>query len=734
MSVDSVTVAVAVPTPLSKGFHYKLPPNWQGAPPQIGCRVIVPFGRQTLLGICIASEGEAPASAKLKHILEVLDDEAVIPQDILNLAHWASRYYQAPIGEVFHTLLPTLLKQASLPDMRITAYKVTSSGAVQPLETLKRSPLQQRVLALLQQHPAGCGLDALKECGTSWRQATAKLREHGWIEPTELHLITARQDGEIAAPQLNLEQQQTVEAIQAHQQHFRPILIEGVTGSGKTEIYLRILQSHLNNAGQILVLVPEIGLTPQLLSRFERRLDARIALLHSGLNDTERLQSWRLAASGKADIIIGTRSAVFTPLPRLSCIIIDEEHDNSFKQQDGFRYHARSVAIVRAKAANIPIIMGSATPSFESLNKGLAGDYLHLKMTQRAGNAKPPSIGLLDLRRRKVVEGISERLLEEMKQHLDQQGQILIFLNRRGFSPVLMCDGCGAICDCKRCDAHMTLHATHQRLRCHHCGAERPAPTQCDSCQSDELIPVGHGTERVEQLLQAQFPDHTVLRIDRDSTRRKGELAAHLQAIKAGQVDILIGTQMLAKGHHFPNVTLVAILEADRGLYGTDFRATEHMAQMIVQVAGRAGRAERPGHVLIQTRTPENPLLQQLISAGYSTFADSALTERQDLMLPPYSHLALLRAESPKQDAPAQFLRYINQQINAVSPEHIELWGPVVAPMEKRGGRYRWQLLIQSQSRAILQHFCAWLRLLLESDRKARKVRWSLDIDPVDML
>jgi primosomal protein N' (replication factor Y) len=523
-----------------------------------------------------------------------------------------------------------------------------------------------------------------------------------------------------------------VDTVSAGLGTFRSFLLEGVTGSGKTEVYLHLIERVLAQGGQVLVLVPEIGLTPQLVARFRARFDVPLALLHSGLTDRERLAAWLAARSGSAPIVLGTRSAIFTPLARPGLLIVDEEHDASLKQQDGFRYSARDLAVWRAHQLAVPVLLGSATPSLESLYNVEQRRYQPLLLPERTGHAELPEYRLIDVRHLSLEDGLSQPLLTRIGQHLAAAGQVLLFLNRRGFAPTLMCYECDWVAECPRCDARLTWHQSDGRLHCHHCGNQRPVDLRCPQCGSPELHPQGQGTERVEQALAAHFPAAERLRIDRDTTRRKGALDRLLEQARTGQRQILLGTQMLAKGHHFPNVTLVGILDADHGLFSTDFRASERMAQLIVQVAGRAGRQDRPGEVLIQTAHPDHPLLATLVTQGYPAFAAAALAERKAACLPPVTSLALLRAESTTASAPIDFLAAVAQQIRETRPAGVEVWGPVPAGMERRAGRWRAQLLLQSAQRGDLQPLLAGLVRALEQRPAARRVRWSVDVDPAD--
>ncbi len=530
---------------------------------------------------------------------------------------------------------------------------------------------------------------------------------------------------------LNNEQQTAVTAITHAKNTYQTFLLDGVTGSGKTEVYLQAIEKFLANEKQILVLVPEIGLTPQTIQRFTERFNVPVVALHSGLTERERLNAWLNAKNNTAKIVIGTRSAVFTPFENLGLIIVDEEHDLSFKQQEGFRYHARDIAIMRAHFNNIPIVLGSATPSLESLHNATQNRYHTLRLQERAGGAKLPGFEVLDIRKKDLDEGLSPVLLARMKEHLDRGEQVMLFLNRRGFSPVLMCHGCGWIAECKRCDSRMTYHHFSKRLHCHKCNAERPVFKECQHCKATELHPVGLGTERLEAAIEKYFPNFSIARLDRDTTQRKGSMETLLNDIHSGQHSILIGTQMLAKGHHFPNVTLVAIVDVDGGFFSTDFRALERTGQLILQVAGRAGRMEKLGTVIIQTRQPEHPLLHILLKEGYSSFAKMILQEREEALLPPYSFFALFRAEAHQLTKAMEFLQSLKNQNPASA---LQLSGPYPAPMAKRAGYHRCHLILQSNQRKSLREFLQKVLSTMEKNSGKQKVRWSLDVDPVELI
>ncbi len=726
---------IAIPSPLRRLFDY-LPPREAVAEFTPGQRFLVPFGRGKQVGVLVevAEKSELPP-AKLKSATRQLDEAPLFDESLMKLLRWAAGYYHHPPGEVFSVALPVMLRQERDTAVRgIEVWRLSSAGQAIDEAQFKRAPKQLALFQLLQEYPEGVEASRLDSETENWRPVMKRLVEKGWVEVEQRSCLGSAEPQSVETPPpLNPAQQQAVESLAQHSEAFATLLLEGVTGSGKTEVYLQAMQRMLDAGKQVLLLVPEIGLTPQLLRRLRRRFPVPIAVLHSGLSDGERLCAWQAAAAGEAPIVIGTRSAVFTPLTNPGLIILDEEHDPSFKQQDGFRYSARDLAVVRARLHDIPLLLGSATPSLESLHNARSGRYQHLQLPERAGSAAHPSIHLLDMRQQHIDDGLSITLQQTMRQHLDAGGQVLLFLNRRGYAPVLICHDCGWTSQCQRCDAHMTYYARSGRLRCHHCGSERPRPPSCPECGSEELHPVGQGTERIEQGLRKRFTDVGVVRIDRDTTRRKGAMGELLAEVRSGQGRILIGTQMLAKGHHFPGVTLVGILDADQGLFSADFRASERMAQLIVQVAGRAGRADKAGTVLIQTHVPEHPLLRLLVEEDYARFASATLKERQEAGLPPFSHLALLRAEAVDPQAPNVFLEEARLAAEQLGHDGVWLMGPVPAPMERRAGRSRAQLLLQAENRQALQQLLNRWAAQLESLKAGRKVRWSLDVDPAEM-
>ncbi len=649
---------VALNAPLRSPFDY-LPPA--GCAPHaiaLGSRVRVPVGRAEAVGFVVGhAEHSALEPAALKHVHEVIDTTALLDSQLMRLLQWTAEYYHHPAGEVIAAALPKALRlgaplQAPLPHWRLTA----AGHSAHLEEGSTRAPQQRTLMALLAAAPAGLSAQQLSEALPSWRTLLRRLRQRGWIEryDTAEPLAVASPMAPVVAsrpqaPALSEAQAAAVEQIDAAADRYATFLLEGATGSGKTEVYLQCAARTLARARTVLVLVPEIALTPQSVERFRSALPTSVSVLHSGLSDATRLAAWRAAHRGETGVVLGTRSAVFTPLPHLGLIVVDEEHDSSYKQQEGgCRYSARDLAVVRAQQAGIPIVLGSATPAFETLQNQRAGRYAALTLPRRADQAAAPALKLIDLRAHDVRQGLSTPVVDAIRRHLAAQAQVLVFINRRGYAPTLLCTACGWIAPCHQCDARLTVHRATGQLSCHHCGAAEPLPAQCPRC-GFAVKPVGQGTERVEETLHALFPNQTLLRLDRDTAARPAQLEDIVRRVLCGEARILVGTQMVTKGHHFPGVMLVVVLNADQGLFSTDFRAAERLAQTIVQVAGRAGREREQGEVLIQTEYPEHPLLQSLLAGGYEGFAAAALIEREAARWPPFGRLALLRASTPIQ-------------------------------------------------------------------------------------
>jgi primosomal protein N' (replication factor Y) (superfamily II helicase) len=729
----SEVLRVALDTPLRRLFDYL--PAAAGPRARPGVRVRVPFGRQRLVGLVMATSAssELPPE-RLKPILEVLDREPVLDEAALALLGWAAEYYYHPIGEVVAGALPKGLRQGAPSEAREERWGVTQEGAAAYASGEPRRAKKQRALLELLLETGAAAAVTLSERQPGWRDAARALMARGWLASQEV--APEPRSGPVGlrpgGPELSGEQAEAVRSIGAALGGYAAFVLHGITGSGKTEVYLHLIARVLAAGRRALVLVPEIGLTPQLLARFRERFDVPLAVLHSALTDQERLSAWRAAFSGEAHIVLGTRSAIFAPVPDLGIIVVDEEHDASFKQHEGaLRYSARDLAVVRAHHAGVPVLLGSATPALETLQNVAAGRYTRLRLERRTAQAQPPRLSLIDLRAHAVQSGIATPAVLAIERHLASDGQALVFLNRRGYAPTLLCTACGWIAPCRECDARLTVHQASQRLRCHHCGADAPLPRRCPQC-GFAVKPVGQGTERIEEALATRFPQVTIVRLDRDIVRRRADMEAVVARMASGEARILVGTQMVTKGHDFPNVTLVVVLNADQGLFSTDFRAPERLAQTIVQVAGRAGRGSKPGEVLIQTEFPDHPLLTHLLTSGYDGFAQAALQERLAAAWPPFSRLAALRDSARTREAALGFLTEARALARS-PPEGVKLLGPVPAAMAKRAGRYHAQLLIECRERARLHAFLdEWLPQIGQL-RSARAVRWSLDVDPLEM-
>ena len=721
MSDPKRVIQVAVPRPLHSVYDYAVP---EAMPiPPVGSRVQVPFGRARTLGICVSTEVANPHDT-LKSIyawVDPVDAQPAVSTELLQLAEWMSSYYHHPLGEVLATVLPAAARRG-------VEFAITPADCWEVIDSdysNSRAPRQQQLLAFLAARPGCTGAD-IAAAGFS-RALLNKL--------AELSVVARCAQADAATPgeaplAPNAEQALAIQNITDALGRYQTLLLEGVTGSGKTEVYLQSIATVVARGGQALVLVPEIALTPQTLARFQRRF-ARTGMLHSALTDNERLQTWLKCRSGQFDIVLGTRSAIFTPFKNLQLIIVDEEHDSSYKQQDGLRYSARDLAAKRAQGLSIPLLLGSATPSLESLYNAKRNRYLHLQLITRAGGAQMPSFHIIDMRNENVLHGLSDRLINVIRKHLAASGQVLIYLNRRGFAPTVLCQSCGWQSHCSDCDAKLTLHQTPPQMICHHCTLKFQIPKRCEHCGATALLPIGLGTQRAEENAKQLFADTPVYRIDRDTTRSNRQLNEQLQQINRGEPCVLVGTQMLAKGHHFPNVTLVAVVNADAGLLSPDFRAPERTAQLIVQVAGRAGRAERPGEVWIQSYQPDNPLLTTLIESGYQGFADTELASRQLAQLPPITPMALVRAESADAPAAQQFLQQCKAQCQKLGLlEQVEVMGPVPAPLGRLANRHRFQLMLVGQNRRSL-HRCL---SAIDHSKAPRKLRWSIDVDPYDAM
>lgn len=735
MSANISILRIAIATPLRSLFDYLPCDITENQSLQPGMRVSVPFGRRkdvTGIVTSIANKSDYPKH-KLKKINNVIDTHPILEKAHLDFLIWTSNYYHYPIGEVIFTALPTWLrKNNSIDKFKQNIWALTETGVSINPNTLKKAPKQAQVLNYLQNNNVPFNESELKALYPGSRQSLLSLEKKGLLQRS----VSERFDQInkiISNPlKLNKEQKTAVNTILETIGNPSIFLLDGLTGSGKTEVYMSVIESVVKSNRQCLILLPEIGLTPQLIQRFKDRFEINIAVQHSGLSATERTQHWLNAKTGKAKIILGTRSAIWTPLANPGLYIIDEEHDLSYKQQDGFRYSARDMLTIRATRDKVPAILGSATPSLESLYNVNKKRYQHLILSARAGNAKPPKYRLLDIRGKKMHGPLSQTLVDEITEHLKNKNQILLFLNRRGYAVHLFCHQCGWKAECERCEMPYTYHKSKDRLVCHHCDSHKRNIETCPDC-NEKLLLLGHGTERIEEVLSNLFPEATISRIDRDTTRNKNAMSEYLEKIQSGKIDIMIGTQMLAKGHHFPNVTLTGIIDADRGLFSTDYRASERLAQLFVQVSGRTGRGTKEGTVVVQTYNPEHPLFHQLIQQGYNHFTKSLLQERKHSSLPPYSYMAFLRAEAHNINDAKRFINNAAMQLNQLTNSSLQLFGPIPALIEKRSGRYRYQLIIQSSNRKSLHtNLDEWL-LKLEKMQSSKKVRWSLDIDPQDI-
>jgi len=713
-------------------FDY-LPP---AQPVAAGQRVRVPFGRQSLVGLVIEPSATSTlAPDKLKTVLEVLDAEPVLDRSALQLIQWAADYYHHPIGEVVATAMPKALREGAATVATEQIWSLTPEGRVaHAAGEPARAPKQKHLLGLVAEH-GEINAPTLTLLMEGWQDSGRALVKRGWLASVtrDVHENNSAAPEALKGTPLDLapEQHEAVERISASLGSFSAFVLYGITGSGKTEVYLQVVERALARGQRALILVPEIGLTPQLVERFSERFHVPLSVLHSALTDTERLEAWRAAFSGHSRIVLGTRSAVFAPVRDLGVIVVDEEHDASFKQHEGgFRYSARDLAVVRAQQAGVPVVLGSATPALETLHNVHNGRYVKLTLPRRASQSVPPRTALVDLRVNAGEGGVSTPAIQAIERHLKDGGQVLVFLNRRGYAPTLLCTACGWVAPCKDCDARLTVHRTADRLRCHHCGADQPLPQRCLQC-GFAVKPVGQGTERIEETLAKLFPNVPTVRLDRDVVRKRGDMETAMARMHSGEARLLVGTQMVTKGHHFPNVTLVVVLNADQGLFSTDFRAPERLAQTLIQVAGRAGRGDKPGEVLIQTEFPEHPLLGKLLSDGYDGFAAAALDERSQADWPPFSRLAAIRDSAPTAEAALDFLKDARALVQP--PRNVLMRGPVPAAMAKRAGRYHAQLLLESSDRGALHRFIdTWLPQI-EQLKSARRVRWALDVDPIEL-
>ena len=713
---------IALNRPLRRLFDYVIPEDLELTP---GQRVRIPFGRQQATGLVVQIGVEPPPGINLKLVAEAMEDWPALPKETFRLLSWASDYYQHPLGECLFTALPPALRRGRIAEEKTEQWWSTlDDGATLPTNAHK----QKALFDWLNQCPKGAPTTDILKAGFARVQLNA-LREKGLIETVSPPRSDAlKETSELLArtPKLSTAQASAAEELAAPNDGFGAFLLYGITGSGKTEIYLHYLKQHLGAQDQALILVPEINLTPQTVARFQHYFGRRIVVWHSALNDGERLATWLKLRNGEPVILVGTRSAVLLPFTNLRTIIVDEEHDNSYKQGEGFRYSGRDLAVYRAHLNNCPVILGSATPSLESVYNAEQAKYRLVKLEERAGNATPPIISLLDIRSRPLEGGLSRPALNAIEQTLAKGEQALVFVNRRGFAPVMMCFDCGHMVECPRCDTRLTYHRRDRAMRCHHCDYQTAATEHCPKCDSEAFKPVGQGTERTEDILATAFPDTPVVRVDRDSTQRKGSIQGILNQVNTGKPCVLVGTQMLAKGHDFPNVTLVVVVNAG-GLFSVDFRAPEQLIQTLLQVSGRAGRGTKPGKVLVQTCHSDHPLLKTLCEGQYLDIADQLLKEREEGQFPPFRAMAIFRAEADNMEKSLQVLDAIKPLTNVTG---IETWGPLPAMIARRADKHRAQLILNARNRKKLNSLLTGICQELDQRKLPAGVKWMIDVDP----
>lgn len=728
-SSQSLILRCSVNAPLRQLLDYLVPKN-AVLPISPGCRVLAPLGNRQVVALITAvvprSESEVDA---LKQADCVLDDTPLVSVAQLDLLRWTADYYLHPPGETMVLGLSPRERRGEPPaPFGKPGLALNTRGQGLPFGALDRAPKQAALLALLQTAPRT--YEELDTLGISRATARQLLNKNVAEKRDILEKQTWRSDQGLEP---TAEQAKAIQGICETLGSFQCHVLEGITGSGKTEVYLQAIATALASGRQALVLLPEISLTPQMLQRFQKRFQAPIAVLHSGLSDGERDRNWHMARSGHAAIVLGTRSAVFVPIESLGLIIVDEEHDVSYSQQDGLRYSARDVAVKRAQISQCPIVLGSATPSLESVANFRAGRYHQHPLTSRPGAATSPRKVLIDIRGLQLDAGLSEQLLAAMSATLDRGEQVLLFLNRRGFAPSLICQTCGWVSGCHHCDARLTLHRSPPRLCCHHCGAKQSLPRQCPDCGGNNLAAAGLGTEQTEQALQRLFSNTPIYRVDSDTMGGRSSMQALIETVEASGSCILLGTQLLTKGHHFPKVTCVGVIDADSQLFNPDFRGEERLAQLLTQVGGRSGRAARAGEVIIQTRHPDHPVVRAVLESPWCDICDELLLQRRSQSLPPHGHLAVMRCDSRSID---QGLRFLQACLDALIPEQasggIRIVGPLPAAMARRAGLYRSQLLLAGSSRRELHQAATQLAHCASKEKQPAGLRWFLDIDPVE--
>ena len=730
-SVNSFA-SFAIAIPLYRIFDYAINDSELV---RVGTRYRLPFGQGSRTGVLLAAHNSANVQPdRIKAAGECLDDSPVLSGHLIALATWMSNYYLQPIGEVLFQCLPRYLRKARREKpVRVKYWQANTIDPVLRERIKKRSPRQHQILFAIEQ--SVCGLNALqlKNVNSNWHNLVRSLEDKkaiawDWSKPQASS--TPLED----LPELNREQADAFSQMEGRFSRFSVHLLDGITGSGKTEVYFRLIQSQLNQQSQVIYLVPEIGLTSQLVERVRRRFGERFAISHSALTERRQYEAWERFRQGEVSIMLGTRSSLFSQSARLGLIIIDEEHDASYKQEDGIRYHARDVAIKRAQMLDIPILLGSATPSLESLNNCEREHYFWYRLSQRPTRYAPPGIQLIDSRNTILEHGCSPYLLQRIEHHLGQNNQVLLYLNRRGFAPVVMCHECGWQAVCRHCDSRLTLHQSLNRLLCHHCGFAQPVPSSCGDCANTGIRHYGIGTEQLEQGMKKRFPDYQVLRIDRDSITSRDDFARRMETLREGGPCLLIGTQMIAKGHDYPAITMSAILDADQALFSASYRASERLVQTAVQVSGRSGRGDQAGEAYLQTDFPDHPLMQALANQDYRKIADTITRERKLLGFPPYARVVMFRADALSLQQATDKLDEIKHCLADSTTRHqVKCIGPIPALMTRRIGRYRAQLCLISPDMRKLRSVLRESMPEIELIKSTQKVKWVVDVDAFDL-
>ncbi len=722
-------ISIAVPMAIRERFDYLCKNNVPT--PRPGTRIRVPFGKNYLIGIVLGKHTNTNIPiGKLKYISSIIDNKPVISKDLLDILKWCSEYYHHPIGDVIKHALPSHIRRGGKAEIvPKIGWKITNLGK-KSIHKIKKNAHKQIETLNACMHNNIVTSKIIKDNNLTNASINALYKKNYITKEIILDEIKHNLN-KINRPNLTSDQKKVIKSIISTKENYKAFLLKGVTGSGKTEVYLRLIEEEIKNDRQSLLLVPEIGLTPQLVSRLKDRFGKVLSIMHSGLTEKERYNSWLDSYLSKSKVIVGTRSAIFAPLPKLGLIIVDEEHDQSYKQQDGFRYSARDIAIYRAKTTNTKVLLASATPSFESLHNSNIGKYSLLNMPKRVGKAGKPKIKVIDQNKHASNNIISTPLILAIKKHINNKNQVLLFLNRRGYAPVLFCKECKKTEGCTRCDSNMTIHKKNQLVICHHCGEYKKLSITCNYCKSNR-VSLGSGTQRVVEDLSLIFPETQITRLDKDSTSKKGSLVKILETIESGYSQIIVGTQMLTKGHDFPNLTMVGILNTDQGILGTDFRSSEKLAQTLIQVAGRAGRRSTPGEVLIQTHFPNHPLISSLISDNYESFEKESLIARKNSNWPPYSHIITLRAKSVNKRKLFIFLKTV-ATLSKMKKLKVNILGPAPAIIEKKFNKFHAQLLFQSKNRKLLHMLVREVVLEIGKLRKNSQIYWNLDVDPIEL-